>query len=50
MFIFSLYIGPVQITPQYHPVFLTSVKVVFIIFALVCLGGIFASLSRGKTR
>ena len=50
MFVFALYIGTVQITPQYHPAFLVSVKVIFIIFGLLCLGGVFASLARGRMR
>jgi EmrB/QacA subfamily drug resistance transporter len=48
MIVFSLYVGEVQITSQYHPAFLLSVKVIFVIFALLCLGGVFASLARGK--
>jgi EmrB/QacA subfamily drug resistance transporter len=50
MIVFSLYIGEAQITAQYHPAFLLSVKVIFVIFALLCLGGVFASLARGKMR
>jgi len=50
MFVFALYIGTVQITPQYHPVFLVSVKAIFIVFGLLCLGGVFASLARGRMR
>ena len=50
MLIFSLYIGQAQITVQYHPTFLASVRVIFIIFALLCLAGVFASLARGKMR
>jgi EmrB/QacA subfamily drug resistance transporter len=50
MIVFSLYIGEVQITSQYHPAFLASVKVIFVIFAILCLGGVFASLARGKMR
>lgn len=47
MLIFAIYIGKVQITPEYYPHFLTSVKTAFIIFAALCFGGIFASLARG---
>ncbi|MGQ9625907.1 MAG: MFS transporter [Anaerolineae bacterium] len=47
MLIFAIYIGKVQITPEYYPNFLTSVKTAFIIFAALCFGGIFASLARG---
>jgi EmrB/QacA subfamily drug resistance transporter len=50
MFIFALYIGTVQITPEYHRAFLVSVKAVFAIFGLLCLGGVFASLARGRMR
>jgi EmrB/QacA subfamily drug resistance transporter len=50
MIVFSLYIGEAQITAQYHPAFLVSVKLIFVIFALLCLGGVFASLARGRMR
>ncbi|WP_346309918.1 hypothetical protein [Pseudothermotoga sp.] len=50
MMIFALYIGKVQVTPQHFPLFLTSVKTVFFIFAALCFAGIFASLARGKVR
>jgi hypothetical protein len=50
MLLFSIYIGRVQITPEYYPLFLKSERTAFIIFAVLCLGGVFASLARGKTR
>jgi MFS family permease len=50
MLIFGIYIGRVQITPPYYPAFISSVNVVFIISAVLCFGGIFASLARGKVR
>lgn len=50
MLLFAVYIGRVQITPEYHELFLRSVKVAFIIFACFCFGGIFASLARGRVR
>jgi len=50
MLIFAIYIGKVQITPEYYPLFLRSAKVAFTIFAALCFGGIFASLVRGKMR
>jgi EmrB/QacA subfamily drug resistance transporter len=49
MLIFSLYIGRIQITPQYYPQFLESVNVAFAIFTIACFAGIFASYARGKT-
>ncbi|MCL7454711.1 MAG: MFS transporter [Anaerolineae bacterium] len=48
--LFALYIGRVEITPQYYPLFMSSVKTAFAIFAALCVGGIFASLARGKVR
>ncbi|NWF77238.1 MAG: MFS transporter [Chloroflexi bacterium] len=50
MLMFALYIGRVQITPEYYPLFQASTKTSFIIFAVLCFGGIFASLARGKVR
>jgi len=50
MMILTIYIGRVQITPPYYALFLQSLKVIFAIFTILCLGGIFASLSRGRIR
>ncbi len=50
MWMFTLYMGRVQITPEYYPLFQQSMKTAFIIFAVLCFGGIFASLARGKVR
>ena len=47
---FALYMGSVQITAAYYPLFQQSMKTSFIIFAALCFGGIFASLARGKVR
>lgn len=46
--VFSIYIGRVQITPELYGLFLTSLNTAFIIFTLLCLLGIFASLARGE--
>ena len=46
--IFTLHLGNVRITPEYYAPFLTSVKLAFLLFAVLCFGGIFASLARGK--
>lgn len=48
MLIFSMYIGNVKITPEYHLTFVLASKIAFTIFAVMCFGGIFASLARGK--
>ncbi len=43
MVLFWLSIGSARITPEYCPLFLTSMRTVFIIFATHCVGGIFAA-------
>jgi EmrB/QacA subfamily drug resistance transporter len=48
--IFALTIGRVQITPEYYPLFLSAMQIAFLIFAVLCVGGIVASLVRGKVR
>jgi EmrB/QacA subfamily drug resistance transporter len=50
MLMFALYMGRVQITPEYYSLFQQSMKTAFIIFAILCFGGIFVSLARGKVR
>jgi EmrB/QacA subfamily drug resistance transporter len=46
----ALYMGRVRITPQYFPAFLKSIRLTFLICGTLCVGGIFASIARGKTR
>jgi len=48
MLIVGMYMGRVQITPEYYPLFLRSEEIAFLIFAILCVGGIFASLARGR--
>ena len=50
MLILSLHIGHTQITPEYYPVFLRSMKVAFVFFAILCCRGVFASSARGRVR
>jgi nucleoside recognition membrane protein YjiH len=50
MLIFSLLMGKAQIAPENYPSLLASAKLAFTIFAILCFGGIFASLARGKVR
>ncbi len=50
MLLFAVYIGRVQITPEYYDLFLKSAKVAFVVFACMCFGGVFASLARGRVR
>jgi hypothetical protein len=49
LMLFALYIGPVQITLENYPLFSKSMKTAFIISAILCFAGIFASVARGKT-
>jgi MFS family permease len=48
--VFSLIIGQVEIKPEYYAGFMTSVQIDFVVLSALCLGGVFASLSRGKLR
>jgi MFS family permease len=48
MMLFSVYMGRVQITPEYYDSLMLVVKLGFTISAVLCFVGIFASLSRGK--
>lgn len=43
-----LFIGESHITPPQHPAFVTCVRLLFVIFAILCFIGVFASLARGK--
>jgi len=43
-----VFIGDTVITHDNIPGFMQSVKVIFIVFAALCLLGVFASLARGK--
>ena len=48
MMIFAIFVGPVEITPEYYPKFVLSLHYAFILFTVLCTIGIFASLVRGK--
>jgi EmrB/QacA subfamily drug resistance transporter len=50
MLMLALYIGRVQITPEYYLLFQESARASFIILAILCFCGIFVSLARGKVR
>lgn len=47
---FAILIGRAQITPEFHPVFLTSVRYALYLFFGLCLIGIYFSFSRGQLR
>jgi MFS family permease len=46
--IIHVFIGEAKISPANHTLFMSSVKVIFLIFSILCFLGIFASLARGK--
>ncbi len=48
MLVFSLVMGKVKITPDIHHLFIHSTHAIFGIFTVLCVLGIFASMSRGK--
>lgn len=48
--VFSMTMGAVPIVPEYYSLFLQGERTAFSLFALLCFGGIFASLARGKIR
>jgi EmrB/QacA subfamily drug resistance transporter len=48
LLLFSIFIGKVQITPDYYPLFLKAMKIAFVVFAVLCFIGIFASAARGR--
>ncbi len=50
MLLFSLLIGRVQITPEFYPAFLISMKAAFVLFAVLCAVGTIASYQRGRVR
>ncbi|HEY3276847.1 MAG TPA: MFS transporter [Syntrophorhabdaceae bacterium] len=50
MVVFALFIGKVAITPPYYGLLVKSTKIIFTIFAILCVGGTFASLTRGNLR
>jgi EmrB/QacA subfamily drug resistance transporter len=50
LLIFSVFIGKVQLTPAYYTLFIKATRIAFIISAVLCFAGIFASIARGEIR
>ena len=48
LLLFSVIIGPVQISPVYYDEFLVATRIAFAVSAGLCVLGIFASLARGR--
>ena len=50
MMIMALLLGAAEIAPENHEQFVKSMQIAFGVFAVMCFGGIFASLARGKMK
>jgi len=50
LMVFFLLLGDSPITPQMYPAFLRGLKILFGVFSVLNLLGIFASLARGKEK
>ena len=48
MMIIALFIGTGEITPTNYPAFLSGMKTAFVIFSVLCITGVFASLARNS--
>jgi len=48
MILFNIYLGRSQITPDLYPLFSDIMHVAFIIFAVICFGGIFTSIAGSR--
>lgn len=48
MMLFALVIGRVEITPEYYPRFIECLRYAFVLFTILCVFGIAASLMRGR--
>jgi EmrB/QacA subfamily drug resistance transporter len=48
--VFALFIGRVEISEANYPALVKSIRILFLLFSVLCFGGVFASLVRGKTR
>ena len=50
MMIMALLLGKAEIGPENQEQFVRSMKIAFSVFAIMCFGGIFASMARGKMK
>jgi EmrB/QacA subfamily drug resistance transporter len=48
--ILAFYMGRIEISPASYPLLMKSTKGTFALLAVLCAGGVFASLARGKVR
>jgi MFS family permease len=49
MIVIALVVGRQEIAPQNYAAFVSAARICFVIFAVICLGGVFASLARSKS-
>jgi EmrB/QacA subfamily drug resistance transporter len=50
LLIFAIFIGRVQITPEFYDELIHSTRMAFIVFAALCFAGIFISLTRSSRK
>jgi EmrB/QacA subfamily drug resistance transporter len=50
MVVFAMHMGKVEIVPEYYQLFLESVKILFMVFGVLCGFGVLASVARGEMR
>ena len=50
MMVLAIFVGNVQITPDLYPAFIEGMKISMVIFAAMCIAGIFFSLVRYSGR
>lgn len=48
--VLSVYVGDAGLAPEHSDMLMTSFRTAFIVFTLLCAGGVFASLARGKAK
>ena len=46
--VLHLFMGESKINPSNHNLFITSTRIIFVVFSVLCVAGVFASLARGK--
>jgi hypothetical protein len=48
LLVFTLFLGSASVTAATHGAFLSATRTAFAVFAVLCFGGVFASLARGR--
>lgn len=46
--VLHVFMGESKINPANHNLFIKSTRIIFVVFAVLCVAGVFASLARGK--